>query len=226
MPDIVFAMTRYRYETYCDYYKVVELSGFETCYVDEIDFTRRALYIVSPLNGEYRPHRDNHRNEQQNAKLVTWCLERPGPDGLPGFYRANKEVLDQGYFDEVWLSDRWMAAYCNDQRIRYLGQENQERSVARNTGIGASKGEYISFLDSDDEYLPHKLEAQVPILDEDPEIGMVLSGWLEADDEGNVLHEASPWLVYPDPLIDLRAWLLSGPVYFGATLVRRTWLVM
>ncbi|MFH2117478.1 MAG: glycosyltransferase family 2 protein [Bacillota bacterium] len=46
-----------------------------------------------------------------------------------------------------------------DQRIIYIKHgKNQNGAVARNTGIKACKGLYIAFLDSDDEYLPSRLE--------------------------------------------------------------------
>lgn len=45
----------------------------------------------------------------------------------------------------------------NDSRIKYHYQENTERSQARNNGIAMSKGFYICFLDSDDEYCPNHL---------------------------------------------------------------------
>jgi glycosyltransferase involved in cell wall biosynthesis len=43
-------------------------------------------------------------------------------------------------------------------RVKYLYQENAERSVARNNGINASSGDYICFLDSDDLFKPTHLE--------------------------------------------------------------------
>jgi glycosyltransferase involved in cell wall biosynthesis len=49
--------------------------------------------------------------------------------------------------------------YCSiDKRIRYIYQENAERSAARNNGIVNAKGEFICFLDSDDYYLPQRIE--------------------------------------------------------------------
>jgi glycosyltransferase involved in cell wall biosynthesis len=44
-----------------------------------------------------------------------------------------------------------------DPRVHYFFQENRERAAARNTGIKNSSGDYITFLDSDDEFLPGHL---------------------------------------------------------------------
>jgi glycosyltransferase involved in cell wall biosynthesis len=45
-----------------------------------------------------------------------------------------------------------------DDRIRYVYQENAERSVARNNGFSQSKGEYVIFLDSDDGFASNYLQ--------------------------------------------------------------------
>lgn len=59
--------------------------------------------------------------------------------------------------------------------FHYFYQENQKQAIARNNGIRNSCGEYIAFLDSDDLWHPRKLEYQVIVLEQHPEIGMVYS---------------------------------------------------
>jgi glycosyltransferase involved in cell wall biosynthesis len=55
---------------------------------------------------------------------------------------------------------------CRDPRIRLIRHErNQGAAAARNTGIAASAGRLIAFLDSDDVWHPTKLERQIPATD-------------------------------------------------------------
>jgi len=56
-----------------------------------------------------------------------------------------------------------------DPRLKLIRQENQGTAGARNTGLRASAGSYIAFLDSDDEWLPHHLELCVSFLNAFPE---------------------------------------------------------
>jgi glycosyltransferase involved in cell wall biosynthesis len=57
-------------------------------------------------------------------------------------------IIDDGSTDHT----KEIVNSFNDQRIKYIYQENSERSAARNNGIKLATGEWICFLDSDDEY--------------------------------------------------------------------------
>lgn len=60
-----------------------------------------------------------------------------------------------------------------DPRVRLISQENMGLSGASNTGVINAQGEYITFLDADDLWEATKLEQQVAILDNHPEVGVV-----------------------------------------------------
>lgn len=54
--------------------------------------------------------------------------------------------------------------------VRYIYQQNKGVSAARNRGIAETSCEWIAFLDSDDEWLPRKIEQQMKILEENPNL--------------------------------------------------------
>jgi glycosyltransferase involved in cell wall biosynthesis len=66
-------------------------------------------------------------------------------------------IIDDGSTDNT--ADVAQSFVQYDARVKYIYQKNQERSAARNTGVRHAQGTYICFLDSDDYYLPHHLDA-------------------------------------------------------------------
>ncbi len=71
-------------------------------------------------------------------------------------------VVDDGSTDRA---PDVVAGYADD-RVRCLRHEqNRGASAARNSGIEAASGDYVAFLDSDDEWLAGKLETQLAVLE-------------------------------------------------------------
>lgn len=68
-------------------------------------------------------------------------------------------LVDDGSTDSSkQIIEKWVK---KDKRIHYFYKENGGQASARNVGVRESNGAYISFLDSDDIFLPKRLEAQV-----------------------------------------------------------------
>jgi len=71
-------------------------------------------------------------------------------------------IVDDGSTDNT---DSLALDYCNNhQNIKYIYQSNRGQGLARNTGILAASGLFVTFLDSDDEYLLNHLEYQWKVL--------------------------------------------------------------
>jgi len=94
-------------------------------------------------------------------------------------------VVDDGSTDGTAA----VAASYGD-RIRYVHQPNGGHLAAYDRGIGETTGEYIALLDGDDEWLPHKVSAQVALLEARPEVGLVHGDMRLVDAAGRVLAES------------------------------------
>lgn len=64
------------------------------------------------------------------------------------------------------------------QAVRYIQQENAGVSAARNRGIEEASGNWITFLDADDEWLPEKLAMQCEVLQRNPDLKWVLCNFV------------------------------------------------
>lgn len=82
-------------------------------------------------------------------------------------------VVDDGSQDD---SAAVLASY--GASIKWLRQQNCGVAVARNRGAQASSGDYLAFLDADDYWLPTKLERQMEMYRQDPELGLTHC-WVE-----------------------------------------------
>lgn len=87
-------------------------------------------------------------------------------------------IIDDGSTDTSILV---IENYTNDSRIRIIRQQNQGVSVARNVGIQEAKGDYIAFLDGDDEWLPEHLQKATEAIEKHPEVGLFISARFDQD---------------------------------------------
>lgn len=74
-----------------------------------------------------------------------------------------------------------------DERIRYVVQENQGLAAARNAGIRVAKGEFVGFIDSDDAWQPEKVARHLQHFESDPDLGVSFSYSALMDDQGRAL---------------------------------------
>ncbi len=126
-------------------------------------------------------------------------------------------VVDDGSTDGT----RELVAGVQDERLRYIYQENRGPAAARNHGIAAAQGEYIALLDADDLALPRRLEGQLAVLEAAPDLAVVGSGYVWIDEEGRRLSWAThSWQAYPE-LNAFRNWLFDCPFVPSATMFRR-----
>ena len=151
--------------------------------------------------------------------------------------RAVSSVLNQSYHsielivvndapEEINLKQRIEQRLVDfkDDRITYIcHKKNMGANEARNTGLKASKGQYIAFLDDDDEWLPTKIEKQVTVLKKDGSIGMVYCGFSIVGAKGDILRKTK---IYDDQNKLLKKLLESN--FIGSTsfpLLRREMLL-
>ena len=108
--------------------------------------------------------------------------------------RAIQSVLDQSFHDfELIVVDDGskdksakVVKGFDDPRIKFIQlPQNRGGNVARNEGLKASKAPLIAFLDSDDTYLPQKLERVVVMFSERPELELLIDSFVKVQPPGS-----------------------------------------
>ncbi|SNY44375.1 Glycosyltransferase involved in cell wall bisynthesis [Arsukibacterium tuosuense] len=124
-------------------------------------------------------------NSQQDWPLISVYM--PTFNRLAMATRAIDSVLAQDYpnfellvVDDSSTDDTWPSLtnkYVNDDRVRFFRQpEGKGACAARNRAINEAKGEFVTGIDDDDEFLPHRLSSLYKAYD--PQYSCVCSGYI------------------------------------------------
>lgn len=123
-------------------------------------------------------------------------------------------VIDDGSTDDT----QKVTAQFDDPRIRYIYQENQGLSAARNTGLREANSETIALLDADDIWKDNYLETMLAPLENQPEAVAVYCGFQYIDENGQDVGIPSIKVVPPDEFREYFAangnWLVPSGVVF------------
>lgn len=111
-------------------------------------------------------------------------------------------VIDDGSTDRTVE----LVNTLQDSRLKVFSYQNGGVSAARNRGIRQASGDFISFIDADDLWVPDKLQLQLEALQKNPEAGVAYSWTTFIDEKGTVLYTQEPIFhegnVYPQLLVE------------------------
>jgi GT2 family glycosyltransferase len=109
--------------------------------------------------------------------------------------RAIESALGQTYTnvqvvvaDDGSSDDTRTVAESYGARVTYVHQQNAGVAAARNLGLRHARGEFIAFLDSDDEWRPWKIDAELAAMRRHPEAGIVWTDMESVDENGRLIH--------------------------------------
>jgi glycosyltransferase involved in cell wall biosynthesis len=124
-------------------------------------------------------------------------------------------IIDDGSTDDT---ARVVRPFLADRRFRYHATEGRGQPGAKNLGIALGGGELVAFLDADDAWEPTKLERQVALFRQRPELELVYTGRSLMAEDGT-LRPSGERPRHRGRAVD--AMLESNFVCFSSVMVRR-----
>jgi glycosyltransferase involved in cell wall biosynthesis/2-polyprenyl-3-methyl-5-hydroxy-6-metoxy-1,4-benzoquinol methylase len=196
----------------------------------EFEKTKRlCMYVPLFLINHLRKFKQNYLtrlNSRAPLPLVSVIIPTFNRDKFIG--EAIQSILNQTYKNlEVIVVDdgsqdrtKEIVSSFQDGRVLYFYQTNKGRSAARNLALKHAKGEYITFLDSDDSYHKDKIKKQVKFFERNKEFSVVYTSATCVDESGNCLNfkykaNDSGWIY------SKVAYFASSPITLPTVMLRR-----
>lgn len=150
MGDVTFLRTRHNYDSYGDFWRLVELSGYPTIYFDELpqhDASDKT-FIGTPVNGEWQ----HWTKADVRGRLILYQLE----------WNIDGQHNTPAAASEVWCGDKW-AAETSGFKYVPLGSDCRLNSAAYAQGYEPSKQydvSQIAYQTPRRQVITHQLEGQ------------------------------------------------------------------
>ncbi|MEX2460149.1 MAG: glycosyltransferase [Paenibacillaceae bacterium] len=153
----------------------------------EADFDRQVQ--TAKLERLFDQVLKTHERKESEKPLFSVIIPTYNRERFVG--KAIKSVLQQTCTDyELIVVDDGSTDHTSrivksfGAQVRYVYQKNRGSSEARNTGIRLAKGKYIAFLDSDDQFLPDKLNRNKMFLKSHPNCRFLYSWYYDLKRKG------------------------------------------
>lgn len=122
------------------------------------------------------------------VSVIINCLNCSGylREALDSVFNQTFDDWEVIFWDNASTDDSASIAKSYGERLRYFcSDRTYTLGKARNLAFSQARGDYIAILDSDDIWLPTKLERQIPLFDKNPKVGLIFSDTIIFDERGD-----------------------------------------
>jgi glycosyltransferase involved in cell wall biosynthesis len=172
-----------------------------------------------------QPEETDWNMTMSNPKVSVIIPAYNGASFLAGTIQS---VLDQTYphFELIVVDDASpdptadVVGQFNDPRLKcLLHDRNKGAAIARRTGLHASSGDIIAYLDQDDLFHPEKLQRHVEVLEKNPEVGITYNSFFDLEHSSRKIKD----IRRPPKDITLADLVLGFPIPPSSWVMRRNW---